>query len=111
MTPFEKAVDSCKQQMKDCKIKCNEELLTSIAKSLGPSLYQKDANLVAASNKQECDTIKKNFIKKKLKIDGPEADKAIAYATEKLGSANRHKRRPVFYYLITEKLKKKSAFV
>jgi len=108
---FEQAVASCKEQMKQCKIKCNEELLTAIAKSLGPSLYKRDAMMVAAKNKGECDTIRKNFIKKKLKVEGPKADEAIAYATEKLGSDNRHKRRPVFYYLITEKLKKKSTFV
>lgn len=107
---LEEAVETCKLQMKQCKIKCNDKLLTAIAKSLGPSLYKRDAMMVAASNKSEIDTIKKNFIKKKLKVEGPAADKAIAHAVDKLGSSNRHKRRPVFYYLITEKLKKQSVF-
>ena len=111
MTKFETAVDACKRQMKQQKIPCKEPLLTSIAKSLGPSLYNNDAKKVAASQKSELATIRKNFLIKKLKCkDGPELDKALDYAVKKIGPSNRNKLRPVFYYLLVTKLKKESKY-
>ncbi len=109
-TKFENAVESCKKQMKKHKIKCDDNFFHGVAKSLGPSLYNKDASLVAASDKKELETIKKNFIAKKLKVTGPKADSAIQYAVLKLGHSNRFKQRAVFYYLIAQKLGKQSAF-
>lgn len=111
MTKLENAVENCKAQMKKMSIPCNAALLTSLCKSMGPSLYKRDAAFVAAKDKKEIDTIKKNFITKKLgEKSQAKADGAIAYAIEKIGPSNRHKQRAVFYYLIVKKLKKEAKF-
>ena len=111
MSKFEDAVASCKAQMKERKISCDDALLEAIAKSLGPSLYNRDARTVASGQKSELETIRKNFLIKKLKCaDGPELDKAMAKAIDKIGKSNRNKQRPVFYYLLVKELKKESVF-
>lgn len=108
---FDAAMDSARNQMNKCGIKFDEDLLTKIAKSLGPSLYNKDACLVAASQKSELETIKKKFLIKKLGCeDGPDLDKAIDHAIEKIGRSNRQKLRPVFYYLLVKHLKKEAVY-
>jgi len=56
------------------------------------------------------DNIKKKFIAGKLGVEGAEADAAINHAVEKIGSSNRQKLRPVFYYLIVKYLKKESIY-
>ena len=112
MSKLEEAVETCKAQMKKQKISCDEKLLTAIAKSLGPSLYNRDARTVAAGQKAELETIKKSFLIKKLKCpDSPQLDKAMEKAIDKIGRSNRSKLRPVFYYLLVKSLKKESVFV
>lgn len=111
MSKFEKVVESCKTQMKKQKISCDEKLLTKIAKSLGPSIYNRDARTVAASQKSELETIKKSFLIKKLGCaDSPALDKALAKAVKKIGPSNRTKLRPVFYYLLVKDLGKESKY-
>lgn len=111
MSKFDDAVDKAVKQMKEQKIPVDRPLLEKIAKSLGPSLYNRDAALVAAAQKSELETIKKNFLIKKLGCkDGPELDKALAKAVKKIGKSRRNKLRPVFYYLLVKDLKKESKF-
>ena len=110
MSKFDEAIEACKAQMDKCGIDCDESLLTAIAKGLGPSLYNKDSNLVAAGDKGEIDGVKKNFIAKKLGVEGDEADAAIEAAVDKIGKSNRQKLRPVFYYLIVKHLGKESVY-
>lgn len=111
MSKFDDAVDKAVKQMKEQKIPVDRPLLEKIAKSLGPSLYNRDAALVAAAQKSELETIKKNFLIKKLGCkDGPELDKALAKAVTKIGKSRRNKLRPVFYYLLVKDLKKESKF-
>ena len=111
MSKLDDAIESCKAQMKKCKISCNDDLLRGIAKSLGPSLYNKDSKMVAAADKKELENIKTKFINKKLGVsDDKKADAAIEHAIEKIGRSNRAKLRPVFYYLLVKKLKKESVF-
>lgn len=98
--------------MKEQKIKVDRDLLHAIAKSLGPSLYKRDAALVAAGQKSELETIKKKYLIKKLGCDdGPHLDKAIDKAIVKIGKSRRNKMRPVFYYLLVKELKKESVYV
>jgi len=112
VSKFDAAVASCKKQMKAQKIPVNAALLEAIAKSLGPSLYNRDARTVATSQKSELKTIRKNFLIKKLGCkDGPQLDRAMAHAIEKIGPSNRNKMRPVFYYLLVKKLKRESVYI
>lgn len=105
-------MEKCVQQMKEQKIRVDRPLLDAIGKSLGPSLYKRDALLVAAAQKSELETIKKNFLIKKLGCeDGPKLDKAMQKAVDKIGRSRKNKLRPVFYYILVKELKKESVFV
>lgn len=110
MSKFDEAIADCKTQMADTGIDCDEKLLAAIAKGLGPSLYNRDANLVAASDSTELSNVKTRFISRKLGVEGPEADAALAYAIERIGASTRNKLRPVFYYLIVRHLQKESVY-
>ncbi len=110
MSKFNEVFEKCAKQMDESTDHWNRELLESIAKGLGPSIYKPDALLVAAGDKQEVDRIKMNFISKKFGIEGKRADEAIEYAVSKLGSSNRNKLRPNFYYFIVENLGQESFY-
>ncbi len=110
MSKFDDVVSSCKDQMDKCGIAVDEKLLRSVAKGLGPSIYNKDALLVAAGDATEVNGIKERFIAKKLGVTGADADAAVAHAIDKIGSANRQKLRPVFYYLIVKHLGKEAVY-
>ena len=111
MSKLDEAIEAAKKQMKAQNIPCNEELLRNLAKGLGPSIYTPDGKLVAARDDKEIDTVKKNFIGKKLgETDEAKQDAAVEYAIEKIGSSNRQKLRTVFCYLIVTNLKKESLF-
>ena len=81
-------------------------LLQSVAKSLGPSIYLKDASLVSCTDQKELDRVKANFLIKKLGMtDGPALDNAIKAVCEEYQST--HRLRVVFYYMLAQKLGKK----
>lgn len=110
MSNFEDVMAKCKDQMASQNIEMDEALLTSIAKSLGPSIYNADSLVVATGDEGEMQTVK-NFVTKKMGVEeGAEMDAAIAQATEAIGSSNTHKLRPVYYYLLAKALGKESAF-
>lgn len=110
MSKFDEVITECKRQMETRGIDCDEALLTAIAKSLGPSVYDKDGRLVAAGDKGEVQSIMTRFVAGKLGVDGEAADRAFAAAVEKIGASNRQKLRPVFYYLLVKELGKESVF-
>ncbi|MBA4325566.1 MAG: DUF2853 domain-containing protein, partial [Rhodobacter sp.] len=55
-----------------CKMTPDMALLTKVTIGCGPSIYDNDAQTVAASDKDELERIKANFLVKKLGLkDGP----------------------------------------
>ncbi|MEG0851180.1 MAG: DUF2853 family protein, partial [Flavobacterium sp.] len=59
----------------------------------------------------ELDTVKNNFLIKKLGLaDTPALDEAINTVLEKYGKSNKHKYRVVVYYLLTLHFKKESVY-
>lgn len=99
----------------DLKEKCgvtpNMDLLTKVTIGCGPSIYNSDSSTVAASQQSELDTVKNNFLIKKLGLkDGPELMEAIHAVLEKYGKSNKHKYRAVVYYLLTVHFKKESVY-
>lgn len=99
----------------DLKEKCgvtpNMDLLTKVTIGCGPSIYNDDASTVAGSQQSELDTVKNNFLVKKLGLkDGPELLEAIHSVLEKYGKSNKHKYRAVVYYLLTLHFKKESIY-
>lgn len=111
MSKFDDVYSKCEKQLKDQGVEPNAELLTSIAKSLGPSIYNQDSLMVAASDKTEIDGIKQKFLVTKLGCNNDASlDKALETAVDKIGKSNRQKLRPAFYYLLVKELGKESVF-
>jgi len=87
------------------------DFLTKVTIGCGPSIYNADAATVSGSDKSELETVKKNFLIKKLGLsDGPALDDAIASVMEKYGKSNRNKYRAVVYYLLARHFKKQSVY-
>lgn len=87
----------------------DEDFVAIIVKNLGPSIYKKDAELVSCSDQKELDTVRKNFLIKKLGLtkDKSVLDAAIKEVCAELKST-RTKYRATFYYRLAKKFKKES---
>ena len=89
----------------------NMDLLTKVTIGCGPSIYNADSSTVAGSDKKELDTVKNNFLIKKLGLtDSTDLNSAIDAVIEKYGRSNRSKYRAVVYYLLTIHFKKESVY-
>ena len=93
-----------------CGISANMDLLTKVTIGCGPAIYNDDASTVSGSDQGELDTVKNNYLIKKLGLsDGPELDSAIDAVMERYGRSNRNKYRAVVYYMLCEHFNKASA--
>ncbi|CAM3934589.1 DUF2853 domain-containing protein [Flavobacterium sinopsychrotolerans] len=94
-----------------CGVNPDMDLLTKVTIGCGPSIYNDDSATVAGTQQAELDTVKNNFLIKKLGLsDGPELDAAIDAVMEKYGRSNRNKYRVVIYYLLAVHFKKESVY-
>jgi len=99
----------------DIKEKIGQEpdmdFLTKVTIGCGPSIYNADAATVSGSDKSELETVKKNFLIKKLGLeDSPKLDEAIDSVIEQYGKSNRNKYRAVVYYLLAKHFGKESIY-
>lgn len=99
----------------DLKDKCgmtpDMDLLTKVTIGCGPAIYNLDASTVSGGDQSELDTVKNNFLIKKLGLaDGADLDSAIAKAIDTYGKSNRSKYRAVFYYLLVKHFSKESVY-
>ena len=87
----------------------DEAFVAIVVKNLGPSIYRKDAELVSCSDPKELDTVRRNFLMKKLGIDASKGvlDAAIQDVCTELKGV-RTKYRATFYYALAKKFKKES---
>ncbi len=94
-----------------CKIEPDMDLLTKVTIGCGPSIYNRDAETVAATQPHELETVRRNFLVKKLGLkDGPELMEAINAVLEVYGQSERNKYRPVVYYMLTRHFGKESVY-
>ena len=111
MSKFDEVIESCKEQVSSLGLNISEELLTKVAKGLGPSIYNADASKVSGSDEEELARVKNNFLIGKLGLaDGADLDAAIAEVMETMGSSNRNKLRVVVYALLAQKFGKESIY-
>lgn len=99
----------------DLRDKCGVEpdmgLLTKVAIGLGPVIYNEDSSTVAGSQPKELETIRRNFLMKKLGLpDSTDLAAGIDRAIETYGRSNRNKHRAVIYYLLTKHFGKESVY-
>ena len=100
------------KELKDkCGVTADMDLLTKVTIGCGPSIYNKDASTVSCSQASEMETVKNNYLIKKLGLeDDPKLDAALKEVCEQLGTSNRNKYRAMFYYLLCVKFGKQSVY-
>jgi hypothetical protein len=107
--------DLIAQYADDLRNKCGMQpdmgLLTKVTIGCGPAIYNADASTVAGSQPGEIETVKNNFLFKKLGLaDGPQLDDAIAQVIEVYGKSERNKYRAVVYYMLTKHFGKEAVY-
>ena len=112
MSAREELIVKYAADLKDkCGVNPNMDLLTKVTIGCGPSIYNADSATVAGSQQSELDTVKNNFLIKKLGLaDGPDLDAGIDAVMEKYGRSNKNKYRVVVYYLLVIHFKKESVY-
>ncbi|MDA9019618.1 DUF2853 family protein [Flavimaricola sp.] len=94
-----------------CGMEPDMDLLRKVTIGCGPSIYDADAQTVASSQPSELETVKKNFLMKKLGLkDGPELMEAINSVIEVYGKSERNKYRAVVYYMLTRHFGKEAIY-
>ena len=94
-----------------CGINPDMDLLKKVTIGCGPAIYNADASTVAATQPQELETVKNNFLIKKLGLsDGPELMDAINAVLDTYGRSERNKFRVVVYYMLTKHFGKESIY-
>ncbi|MCK4562566.1 MAG: DUF2853 family protein, partial [Flavobacteriaceae bacterium] len=105
MSKLQEKIDLYTSEAEKLGVQVETDLFKLVTKGLGPSIYKKDAEIVSCSQKSELETVKKNFLLKKLALeDGENLDAAIQAVCEKMGSSNKKKYRATFYYLLVKEL-------
>ncbi len=94
-----------------CKINPGMDLLTKVTIGCGPAIYNADSETVAGSDKSELETVKNNFLIKKLGLaDSPALMEAINAVIETYGRSERNKYRAVVYYMLTKHFGKEAVY-
>ena len=87
------------------------DFLKKVTVGLGPSIYNRDASTVSGSDEKELETVKKNFLMKKLGMsDSPKLMDGINTVIDKYGKSERNKYRAVVYYQLAKHFKKESVY-
>ena len=99
----------------DLKNKCGMEpdmdLLTKVTIGCGPSIYDADASTVAASQPGELETVKQNFLIKKLGLaNSADLDSAIDSVIETYGKSEAQQVPGVIYYMLTKHFSKEAVY-
>ena len=86
-----------------CKVEPDMALLTRVTIGCGPAIYNADSATVAGSDPSELETVRKNFLMKKLGLpDSPALMQAIKAVIDTYGRSERNKYRAVVYYMLTK---------
>ncbi|NCM98167.1 MAG: DUF2853 family protein [Rhodobacterales bacterium] len=94
-----------------CKVQPDLVLLTKVTIGCGPAIYNADSATVAGSDPSELETVKKNFLIKKLGLaDSPALMEAIDAVIEAYGRSERNKYRAVVYYLLVRHFGKEAVY-
>ena len=111
MSKLEEKVEHYIAAAKELGLGLDEAFIAKVTGALGPSIYNKDAETVSCSDNSELETVKKNFLIKKLGLEDSSAlDDAIKAVCEKMGTSNRNKYRALFYALLAKEFAKESVY-
>ena len=94
-----------------CKINPDMDLLTKVTIGCGPAIYNADSSVVAGADESELETVKNNFLIKKLGMaDSPALMEAINAVIDTYGRSERNKYRAVVYYMLVKHFGKEAAY-
>ncbi|MDZ4094493.1 MAG: DUF2853 family protein [Paracoccaceae bacterium] len=94
-----------------CKIDPDMALLTKVTIGCGPAIYNADSSTVAGADASELETVKNNFLIKKLGLaDGPKLMEAINAVIDTYGRSERNKYRAVVYYMLAKHFGKEAVY-
>lgn len=94
-----------------CKMNADMDLLTKVTIGCGPAIYNADSSTVSGSDPSELETVKNNFLIKKLGLaDSPKLMEAIHAVIEVYGKSERNKYRAVMYYMLTKHFGKEAVY-
>ena len=94
-----------------CKMEPDMALLTKVSIGCGPAIYNADSSTVAGSDESELETVKKNFLMKKLGLaDSPALMEGIHAVINTYGKSERNKHRAVVYYMLAKHFNKESIY-
>ncbi len=94
-----------------CGMQPDMDLLTKVTIGCGPAIYNDDASTVAATQESEIETVKDNYLIKKLGLsDGPELMEAINKVLDTYGRSERNKYRAVVYYMLCKHFGKEAIY-
>ena len=94
-----------------CKMQPDMALLTKVTIGCGPAIYNADSSTVAGSDPSELETVRKNFLIKKLGLDdSPKLMEAINAGIDTYGRSERNKYRAVVYYMLVKHFGKESVY-
>lgn len=89
----------------------NEAAVAGLLRTYALVLSKPDAAIVALSDKGERETVKNNFLKKKLGLTNDDQWDAALDAVAATMKGDNHKSRAAVYYLLAEKFDKLSVFI
>jgi len=112
MSKRDDKIEAMIAEAKKLDLNISDDLITKVVIGLGPSVYNKNSELIACGKAEELVTVKERFLKSKLGLENSdeELDSAIQEVCEKLGKSNRSKKRVHFYALLTIKFNKESVY-
>lgn len=88
------------------------DLLTKITISCGPAIYQRDQATIAATQSDELERVKSNFLVSKLGLpDSPKLMDWVNSVIDEYGRSEQHKYRAVIYYLLVDRLSHEESIV
>ena len=112
MSKRDEKIEAMIAEAKKLGLTISDDLITKVVIGLGPSVYNKNSELIACGRPKELETIKNSFLKKKLGLtnDDAELDSAIKEVCAQLGTSNRAKKRVHMYALLAMKFDKVSVY-
>ena len=89
----------------------DEQLITSIFRSLGPVVYNRDTRYVACSDPYELEMVRDGFLKNQLGIKDSDSElNDTMQQVCRIMSKSHFKLRVTFYYLLVKKYGKQHLF-
>ena len=111
MSKLDEKVGKYIEVVKEKGIDLDPDLLRKVTRACGPSIYSRDSETIAASQPKEMETIKNNFLIKKLGLsDGPKLEEGLNSVIDAYGRSDRAKYRAVIYYMLTKHFGKDAVY-